>query len=110
MDYWTENNTDAYWFRPYMDKGNKNKQVQTRYLQNGSYLRFKTVQLGYTLPSNITTKARIQNMRVYVSGENLLTFTKLFAAFDPEATGGARANGYIYPLQKIISAGMTVTF
>ena len=110
MDYWTENNTDAYWFRPYMDKGNKNKQVQTRYLQNGSYLRFKTVQLGYTLPSNIPTKARIQNMRVYVSGENLLTFTKLFAAFDPEATGGARANGYIYPLQKIISAGMTVTF
>jgi len=110
MDYWTEENSDAYWFRPYMEKGNKNKQVQTRYLQNGAYMRLKTVQLGYTIPSSITRKARIQNLRIYVSGENLLTFTKLFKAFDPEATGGARANGYIYPIQKVMSGGISVTF
>jgi len=110
MDYWTEDNPDAYWFRPYMDKGNKNKQVQTRYLQNGAYIRLKAVQLGYTIPSSITRKVRIQNMRVYVSGENLLTFTRLMKAFDPEATGGARANGYIYPIQKVISGGLSITF
>ena len=52
----------------------------------------------------------IQNLRVYVSGENLLTFTKLMKAFDPEATGGTTANGYIYPLQKVLSAGLSVTF
>ncbi len=109
MDYWTEDNPDAYWFRPYMDKGNKNKQVQTRYLQNGAYIRLKTIQLGYTLPPSVTHKAMIQNMRVYVSGENLLTFTKLMKAFDPEATGGT-SSGYIYPLQKVLSAGLSVTF
>jgi len=109
MDYWTEDNPDAYWFRPYMDKGNKNKQVQTRYLQNGAYIRLKTLQLGYTIPSSVTRKAKIKNLRVYVSGENLLTFTKLMKAFDPEATGGASA-GYIYPLQKVVSGGLSVTF
>jgi hypothetical protein len=47
---------------------------------------------------------------VFVTGETLLTFTKLMNAFDPEATGGARANGYIYPLQKIVSTGLSLTF
>jgi len=110
MDYWTPDNTDAYWPRPYIDKGRKNKQVQTRFLQNGAYLRLKSLQIGYTIPSKITRKIMIQNCRIYVSGENLLTFTKLFEAFDPEATGGARANGYIYPLQKTLSGGFSITF
>jgi TonB-linked SusC/RagA family outer membrane protein len=109
MDYWTEDNRDAYWFRPYMNKGYKNKQVQTRYLQNGAYIRLKSVQLGYTIPSSLTSKVRIQNLRVYFSGENLLTFTKLMKAFDPEATGGLQS-GYIYPLQKVLSGGLSVTF
>ncbi|MFN8205982.1 MAG: TonB-dependent receptor [Bacteroidales bacterium] len=110
MDYWTEDNTDAYWPRPYMNKGNKNKQVQTRYLQNGAYLRLKTAQLGITLPPLLTKKAHIQNLRIFASGENLLTFTKIFSAFDPEATGGEMGAGYIYPLQKVLSMGLTVTF
>jgi hypothetical protein len=110
MDYWTEGNPDAYWPRPYMNKGQKNKQVQTRYLQNGAYMRLKNVTLGYTLPYSMTKKAYIENLRVYVSAENMLTLTKLMGAFDPEATGGERGNGYIYPLQKIISGGISITF
>jgi hypothetical protein len=110
MDYWTPDNTDAFWPRPYIDKGRKNKQVQTRFLQNGAYLRLKSLQLGYTIPSKLTKKIMIQNCRIYASGENLLTFTKLFEAFDPEATGGVRANGYIYPLQKTLSGGISITF
>jgi hypothetical protein len=110
MDYWTEENTDAYWPRPYIDKGKKNKQVQTRFLQNGAYLRLKNTQIGYTLPSAWTKKIFIENLRIYMSGENLLTFTKLMGAFDPEATGGARANGYIYPLQEVVSGGVSITF
>lgn len=110
MDYWTEENTGAYWPRPYIDKGKKNKQVQTRFLQNGAYLRLKNTQIGYTLPSEWTKKVFIQNLRIYMSGENLLTFTKLMGAFDPEATGGARANGYIYPLQEVWSGGVSITF
>ncbi len=110
MDYWTPENTGAYWPRPYLDKGVKNHQVQSRYLQNGAYLRLKTLQLGYTLPSLITKKAHIQNLRIYVSGENLLTFTKLMTVFDPEATGGTSGSGQLYPLQKLISTGLSITF
>lgn len=110
MDYWTPENTDAFWPRPYMDHGNKNKQVQTRYLQTGAFLRLKSLQLGYTIPPKLTKRLYISNLRIYTSGENLLTFTKLFEAFDPEATDGERAHGYIYPLQKVISAGLSITF
>ncbi len=110
MDYWTPENTDAYWPRPYLDKGVKNHQVQSRYLQNGAYLRMKSVQLGYTLPVKLTRKAFVSNMRIYVSAENLLTFTKLMKVFDPEATGGNTGSGQIYPLQKLISTGLSITF
>jgi TonB-linked SusC/RagA family outer membrane protein len=110
MDYWTPENTNAYWPRPYLDKGVKNHQVQSRYLQNGAYLRLKSLQLGYTLPAKITQKAHIQNLRVYVSGENLVTFTKLMTVFDPEATGGNTGSGQLYPLQKLISTGLSITF
>ncbi len=110
MDYWTPDNTDAYWPRPYMDKGYKNHRVQTRYLQNGAYLRLKSLQLGYTIPSPITQKALVKNLRIYVSGENLLTFTKLITIFDPEATGGDYGSGTVYPLQKVLSIGMNLTF
>src|SRR5690606_34223380 len=109
-DYWTTENTDAYWPRPYLDKGVKNHQEQTRYLQSGAYLRLKTVQVGYTLPSALTQKVHVKNLRVYVSGENLMTFTKLIKVFDPEATGGKSGSGQIYPLQKLVSTGISVTF
>ena len=110
MDYWTEENTDAYWPRPYFEKCAKNHQVQSRYLQNGAYVRLKSVQLGYTIPSALTTKVHISRLRVYMAGENLLTFTKLISMFDPEATGGNFGSGTLYPLQKVVSAGLTVTF
>jgi hypothetical protein len=110
MDYWTEENTGAYWPRPYMDKGKKNHQIQTRYLQSGAYLRLKSLQLGYTLPAKLTQQALVKNLRIYFSGENLLTFTKLITIFDPEATGGEYGNGTIYPLQKVLSVGINLTF
>lgn len=111
MDYWTEENTDAYWARPYFEKWeHKNQQTQTRYLQNGAYLRLKSLQLGYTLPEKLTQKVKINKLRVYVSGENLVTFTKLITIFDPEATGGQYGSGTLYPLQKMLSAGLNVTF
>jgi len=110
-DYWREDNTDAYWPRPYYENWEtKNHQTQTRYLQNGAYLRMKSAQIGYTIPSNLTKKVKIENLRLYASGENLLTFTKLITVFDPEATGGRGGSGTMYPLQKIISMGLSVTF
>jgi hypothetical protein len=110
MDYWTEDNRDAYWPRPYMDKCAKNHQVQSRYLQNGAYLRLKSLQVGYTLPTKFTQKALVKNLRIYFSGENLYTYTKLITIFDPEATGGQYGSGTMYPLQKVLSFGVNLTF
>lgn len=111
MDYWTEENTSAYWPRPYFEKWeHKNQQTQSRYLQNGAYIRLKSLQLGYTLPGNLTQKVKISNLRIYMSGENLLTFTKLITVFDPELTGGSYGSGTMYPLQKVLSVGLNVTF
>jgi TonB-linked SusC/RagA family outer membrane protein len=110
MDYWTEDNPDAYWPRPYLDKAGKNHQVQTRYLQNGAYLRLKSLQFGYNLPVQLTRKFGVEKFRIFVSGENLLTVTKLITIFDPEATGGSSGSGQIYPLQKLMSSGLSITF
>lgn len=86
----------------------KNQQVQTKYLQNAAYLRLKNIQLGYTFPEKITKTISIQKMRVYLSGENLLTLTKLSSIFDPETIGGGWG-GSVYPLSKVYSFGLTMT-
>jgi len=63
-------------------------QTQSRYLQNAAYIRLKNLQLGYTIPSNITKKIGVEKFRVYISGENLWTLTKCSTIFDPETIDG----------------------
>src|SRR5690606_22336613 len=124
LDYWRPAdetnilgpNTGAYLPKPYFTaETNKNRQVQTRYLQNAGFIRLKNVQVGYTLPSsavgNIFSKAR-----VYFSGENLLTFSSLPKVFDPETAiasdsreDGYLTNGVIYPMSKVFSFGLNLT-
>jgi TonB-linked SusC/RagA family outer membrane protein len=101
-------NLDSYYPRPVF--GNKNQQPQTKYLQNAAYMRLKNLQLGYTLPSELTKKAMIQKLRVFVSGENLLTFTKLTKTLDPESVGIGRQGGTVYPLSTVYSFGLSVNF
>ena len=84
MILWVQ--SDAYYPRVAFN-GGKNTNVQTRYLQNGAYLRLKNIQLGYTLPVQWIQKAGMSSVRVYVSGDNLLTWSSLSTIFDPEATG-----------------------
>ncbi|WP_143307078.1 TonB-dependent receptor [Chitinophaga vietnamensis] len=80
------------------------------YLEDGSYLRLKTLQLGYSLPSNITKHIGLQRVRVYVMGENLLTFTK-YTGYDPEIGGGVLSiDRGIYPQARSYMAGLNVTF
>src|SRR5690554_1416187 len=125
LDYWRPAgetnllgpNTDAYFARPYFSsETNKNKQVQTRFLLNAAYLRLKNLQIGYTLPSHIAERIALQRARVYLSGENLLTFTSLPGTFDPETTiasdpanSGYQA-GRIYPISRVLSVGVNLTF
>ena len=108
LDYWTENNRDAYWPRPLDDENNvkKNSQVQTRYLQDASYLRLKNLTIGYTFPSKLTNKIKMQTVRVYFSGENLWEYTHLQKSFDPEAI--YQTNGY--PFQRTLSIGIDIHF
>jgi TonB-linked SusC/RagA family outer membrane protein len=92
---------------------NENWRSSDLYVKNGSYLRLKTAQLGYTLPGKITRKASIQKLRVYVSAENLFTFTG-YDGFDPEvATGEYNRIGVdrgIYPQSRTISIGANISF
>ncbi|MDO4782257.1 MAG: TonB-dependent receptor [Capnocytophaga felis] len=107
-------NTDAYYPRPLFSGSDKNFQAQTRWLQNGAYLRIKNIQLGYTFPTDIMQKIGVDKLRIYVSAENVATFTKLSRIFDPEVISGGRWGdgeyGKIYPLSRVISTGLTLTF
>ena len=101
-------NLDAYYPKPYFNTM-KNTKTQSRYLQNAAYCRLKNVQIGYTVPQKYTSKIGISNLRVYLSGENLATITKMTKLFDPE-TVGANYLGNVYPLTRTYSVGLSVTF
>lgn len=77
------------------------------YLENGSYLRFKTIQLGYTLPKSLIGHVGMQRARVYVSGENLITLTK-YDGYDPDISGSVD-RGY-YPQARTFLVGLSVGF
>ncbi|PID91779.1 MAG: hypothetical protein CSA96_06790 [Bacteroidetes bacterium] len=112
LDYWTPENTDAYLPKPYSnpDHNWKNEQVQSKYIISGAYLRLKNVQIGYTLPLSLSRKMRIERLRIYLSGENLFTLTKIPSQFDPELLGRAYlGTGKLYPLRKNISLGLSIT-
>ncbi len=104
---WTPENTDASWPRcfnrsnEYWSPGN---QRNTFWLFSTDYVRLKSMEFGYSFPSSITNKISIQNLRVYVSGQNLLTLSKM-KEIDPEVNGGTS-----YPLQRVVNLGVTLTF
>ena len=102
-------NLKAYYPRANFD-GTKNQYVQSGYLQNAAYIRMKNIQLGYTLPKQWTSKAGLSSVRLYVSGDNLLTISDITGIFDPETLGGDWGDGKLYPLCKTISVGLNVNF
>jgi TonB-linked SusC/RagA family outer membrane protein len=112
LDYWTPENTDAYYMRSYKGGGgnaNKSRRVQTKYLQNGAYIRLKNIELGYTLPTPIVERLFLSHARIFLSAENLWKFDHLPAGMDLEVTGSA-SNGGVYPYYKKISFGLNVSF
>jgi TonB-linked SusC/RagA family outer membrane protein len=119
LDYWRPANetnflgpnTDAFLPKPYTSNERvKNVQTQTRYLENASYFRLKNIQIGYTLPQRIAKRTPMQSLRVYFNGENLLTFSPLPKAFEPESIIASNSNFRIYPLAKMYSLGLNITF
>ncbi len=106
-DHWSINNPDpnAFWPRLSANVEENNIQPSTWWLRDGSFLRLKSVEVGYTLPKKIVKKVGITNTRIYASGNNLLTFSK-FDLWDPEMGG----YGLGYPPQMIINAGINISF
>ena len=107
---WTPENTGGEFPRLGLEipAGNNNLWGSTFWIRNGNYLRMKELEVGYTIPKSIISKVRISNLRFYVSGQNLLTFSKLDKYnIDPEAP--SVNNGY-YPQQRILSFGAKLTF
>ena len=99
-------------FHGYIIQNQKNYQTPNdRYMQDGSYLRMKNLQLGYSIPQSLTRKVSISSAKIYISGENLLTFTNLML-FDPEAitSSGLGGDAKIYPLAKAYSVGLNINF
>lgn len=88
------------------DPNNNFKNPSNFYLQNGAYFRIKTLQIGYTIPKALLTKADIQRIRIYVSSNNLATITP-YKGFDPEISGGVDRG--IYPQARTFMLGLDVT-
>jgi len=99
---------------------NKNNRISDLYIKNGSYMRLKNIQLGYTLPTSLTSKVFVSSLRIYVAAENLLTFTS-YKGFDPEISydrpggdnTGDRSNGIdrgIYPQSRTFTVGFNLNF
>ncbi len=105
--YWSEDNRDVYSLWPRLSEStiNNNNKRNTWFMRDGSFLRLKTVELGYTLPDSFVEKCRLGNVRVYASGSNLAVFSA-FKLWDPEMGG----NGLAYPLQRVINLGATIDF
>jgi len=125
LDYWRPadetnmfgSNTDSYFPKPYFSaERNKNIKDQSRYVLNAAYVRLKNVQVGYTLPPNLLDRLFIHRARIYVSGENLLTFSKLPKMYEPETAvasnprDGGVDMGEIYPINQMFSLGVNLTF
>lgn len=110
LDYWSPDNTDAFYPRPYMTgEAHKNLPVQTRYTEDASYLRLKNLQIGYDFPTKLADKLFLSSLRIYLTGENLLTFTNLIPIFDPENLSGSFGAGKAYPLSTVYSLGLNLT-
>jgi hypothetical protein len=114
MDFWRPEgdplgeNLDAYYPRADWN-GGKNFQSSSYILQDASYVRLKNVTIGYTLPQSISRKFYVENLRVFASGENLLTFTNYTKLGDPELVDAGNL-GKTYPLSQTFSLGLSVTF
>lgn len=105
-DYWTPENTGATYPRITPSPTTNNDQASSFWIRNGAYLRLKTSELGYSLPQSILDKIKLKSIRVFVAGQNMLTFSQ-FKYVDPEL-GNNRARYYFQ--QKTYSLGINIGF
>ena len=128
-DVWTEENQNfnAYWprYRGYLNNSDRamGRDENDRYLQNAAYVRLKNLQIDYSFNKKICKALHVENLRVYITGENLLTWSPMHkhaSMFDPEgisagdadfrSTANSDGDGYGYPVMSSYTFGINVTF
>lgn len=120
---WSETNSSAYYPVPTWSK--RSKEVQTKYLQNGAFIRLKDVTVSYSLPKTLINRIGLQQLKVYVSGQNLWEATGLYKYMDPDVVGSRKSTaksdavvgdlatgdgGRVYPFTRSYSFGINATF
>ena len=108
LDRWRPDYHSTTMPRAVFSDPNKNNRVSDRFLEKGDYLRLKSITIGYTLPKHLTSKARMDEVRFSVSGQNLYTFTR-YTGLDPEV-GGSGIDSNVYPLTRNFTFGINITF
>jgi len=118
-NHWSPTNPNNQHPRASWNASENNAQISSRFLEDGSYTRLKNLQIGYAVPSKIVQQYGISSLRIYFTGNNLLTFSK-YSGMDPEMTvsdnsrgAGDKANGIdwgTFPAAKSYNFGVTVTF
>jgi len=106
-NHWSEENQNLYALYPRLspiDVAN-NEQTSTWWMRDGGFMRLKSAEIGYSLPTRWVKKAYMQNARFYLNGLNLLTFSK-FKMWDPEMAG----QGFGYPIQRVVNMGLNLNF
>lgn len=117
LNRWTGEGTSHKIPRATSVDGNRNWRASDLYVKNGDYCRLKNIQLGYTIPVSVTQKAGLENLRIFISAENLLTFTGYKDGFDPEigssSNPGQNNQGVDkgnYPQARTFSFGASIAF
>lgn len=105
---WTQPGDNATHPRARLGGNRLSNEVTSRYLEDGSYLRIKNITVSYPLPANVLRKMHLQSFRIFLSGDNLYTFTK-FSGMDPEV-GVKGLFSYNYPVSRVFSLGIDVKF
>lgn len=108
-NHWSESNQNLYAMYPRLSTTpgqlENNRQVSTWWMRDGSFMRLKSLEIGYTLPKRIASKLKLGNARIYFNGLNLFTWAP-FKLWDPELGG----QGFNYPIQKVFNVGLNVGF
>lgn len=131
LDYWTEENPDAKFPRPYINAsygslagisgtGTNNWVPQTKYLANLAYCKLKNLTIGYTIPQSLTQRIKVEKLRVYFTAVNLFTIDHIDGVMDPELTAGWSSSftngidinyaGRAVPFNRQLSCGVQLTF
>ena len=115
LDSWNPANTEGGEPRAVFFDPNQNSRISDRFVEDGTFVRLKNVSLGYTLPKSVTDKLAMSSLRMYISGQNLVTWTD-YTGFDPEV-GSFNQNPLIngvdngrYPLARSVTFGLNANF